>query len=61
MKNISRILLAIAISASLAACDSAAVIGAPFYVMERARGVILRDRKPPPGVTSSGKPLPASS
>ena len=30
-------------------CDDDAVIGAPFYVMERVRGVILRDR-PPPGL-----------
>lgn len=31
-------------------CDDAAVIGAPFYLMERARGIILRDRLPD-GVT----------
>ena len=29
-------------------CDDASVIGAPFYVMERVQGVILR-REPPPG------------
>lgn len=28
-------------------CADADVIGAPFYVMERVRGVILRDRLPP--------------
>jgi aminoglycoside phosphotransferase (APT) family kinase protein len=31
-------------------CDDTSVIGAPFYVMERARGVILR-AYPPQGVT----------
>jgi aminoglycoside phosphotransferase (APT) family kinase protein len=31
----------------LAACEDAAVIGAPFYLMERRRGVVLR-RQPPP-------------
>lgn len=30
----------------LACCDDPDVIGAPFYVMERIRGVILRGRKP---------------
>ena len=30
-------------------CDDAAVLGAPFYVMERMRGVILR-ADPPPGI-----------
>jgi aminoglycoside phosphotransferase (APT) family kinase protein len=35
---------------ALAACDDLAVIGAPFYVMERVRGVILRAQKLPPGV-----------
>jgi aminoglycoside phosphotransferase (APT) family kinase protein len=29
----------------LAHCDDASVIGAPFYVMERVRGVVLRDRR----------------
>ena len=32
--------------APLAYCEDASVIGAPFYVMERLRGVILRSRKP---------------
>src|SRR5271170_5080052 len=30
----------------LASCDDAAVIGTPFYVMERVRGVILRAKVP---------------
>ena len=33
----------------LAYCDDPAVLGAPFYVMERVRGVILR-ADPPPGI-----------
>lgn len=33
-----------------ARCDTDEVLGAPFYVMERLRGTILR-RKAPPGVT----------
>lgn len=35
---------------ALACCDDPAVIGAPFYVMERVRGVILRHQKPPAGI-----------
>jgi aminoglycoside phosphotransferase (APT) family kinase protein len=31
-------------------CDDASVLGAPFYLMERVTGVVLRDR-PPAGVT----------
>ncbi len=31
------------------ACEDTSVIGAPFYLMDRVRGVILRDR-PPPGM-----------
>ncbi|MDB4949208.1 MAG: hypothetical protein JWM27_1857 [Gemmatimonadetes bacterium] len=31
---------------ALAYCDDASVLGAPFYVMERVRGVILRSRPP---------------
>jgi aminoglycoside phosphotransferase (APT) family kinase protein len=31
-------------------CEDASVIGAPFYLMERVRGVILRDATPPVGV-----------
>ena len=30
----------------LAICDDPAVLGAPFYLMERATGIILRDRIP---------------
>lgn len=30
----------------LAYCEDPAVLGAPFYVMERVRGVILRNRQP---------------
>ncbi len=33
----------------VAACDDAAVIGAPFYLMERVHGVILRQALPPGG------------
>src|SRR5215211_5773425 len=31
-------------------CDDLSVIGAPFYIMERVRGVILRQRQPPAGI-----------
>lgn len=31
-------------------CDDPSVIGAPFYLMERVRGVILRHQRPPEGV-----------
>jgi len=31
----------------LVACDDSAVIGAPFYLMERARGFVIRDALPP--------------
>ncbi|MCU0646937.1 MAG: phosphotransferase family protein [Gemmatimonadaceae bacterium] len=34
----------------IAYCDDATVLGAPFYLMSRVRGVILRDR-PPEGVS----------
>ncbi len=34
----------------LAYCEDTAILGAPFYVMERIRGLILR-RDPPPGVS----------
>lgn len=33
----------------LALCDDPAVLGSPFYLMERVEGVILR-RDPPPGI-----------
>ncbi len=35
---------------ALALCDDASVIGAPFYVMERVCGVILRGTRPPRGL-----------
>ena len=35
---------------ALAFCDDASVIGAPFFLMERVRGVILRSPEPPAGV-----------
>lgn len=31
-------------------CDDPEVIGAPFYLMERVRGVILRHQRPPAGI-----------
>jgi aminoglycoside phosphotransferase (APT) family kinase protein len=31
-------------------CDDPEVIGAPFYMMERVRGIILRHQKPPAGM-----------
>ncbi|PRP91357.1 putative aminoglycoside phosphotransferase [Enhygromyxa salina] len=34
----------------LASCEDEAVLGAPFYLMERRRGIIIR-RKPPRGMT----------
>jgi aminoglycoside phosphotransferase (APT) family kinase protein len=34
----------------LLCCDDESVLGAPFYLMERVTGVVLRDR-PPPGVS----------
>jgi aminoglycoside phosphotransferase (APT) family kinase protein len=33
----------------IASCDDASVIGAPFYLMERVRGVILRGNSAPAG------------
>lgn len=38
---------------ALAFCEDSSVIGAPFFLMERVRGVVLRGASPPPGV-----PLP---
>jgi aminoglycoside phosphotransferase (APT) family kinase protein len=35
---------------ALAFTDDASVIGAPFYVMERVRGVVLRGARPPRGL-----------
>jgi aminoglycoside phosphotransferase (APT) family kinase protein len=42
---------------ALAACDDPAVIGAPFYVMERVRGIILRHPRPPSGVELSSRTM----
>ncbi|MDH5507667.1 MAG: phosphotransferase family protein [Anaerolineae bacterium] len=36
----------------LAYCEDASVLGAPFYIMERVRGVVLR-ASPPPGLDLS--------
>jgi aminoglycoside phosphotransferase (APT) family kinase protein len=39
-------------------CDDAGVIGAPFYVMERRRGVVIRMRQPlPPELNTSAESL----
>jgi aminoglycoside phosphotransferase (APT) family kinase protein len=38
---------------TLAGCDDPSVIGAPFYLMERVRGIILRDQRPPAGLDLS--------
>lgn len=38
---------------ALAHCDDPELLGAPFYIMERVRGVILRHQKPPQGVELS--------
>jgi aminoglycoside phosphotransferase (APT) family kinase protein len=35
---------------TLASCDDPAVVGAPFYVMERVRGIILREHRAPAGI-----------
>jgi len=35
---------------ALAHCDDPAVIGAPFYVMDRKRGIVLRRQKAPAGI-----------
>jgi len=35
---------------ALAHCDDPAVIGAPFYVMERKTGIVLRRQKAPAGI-----------
>lgn len=46
---------------ALAHCDDPAVIGAPFYVMERVRGVILRHQQPPVGVNLTPERMQAVS
>ena len=39
-------------------CDDASIIGAPFYVMERRRGSVIRRRQPlPPELDSSSESL----
>jgi aminoglycoside phosphotransferase (APT) family kinase protein len=38
---------------ALAFCDDASVIGAPFFLMERIPGPILRSASPPPGLSLS--------
>jgi aminoglycoside phosphotransferase (APT) family kinase protein len=40
-----------------AACDDPAILGAPFYVMERVRGVILRHPHLPPGLDLPPDPM----
>ena len=35
---------------ALAFCDDPSVIGAPFFLMERVQGLVLRSSEPPPGV-----------
>ena len=37
----------------LAYCEDETVLGAPFYLMERVRGVILRGQRPPRGLSLS--------
>ncbi len=34
-------------------CDDAAIIGAPFFIMERRRGVVIRKREPLPAVLAN--------
>ena len=42
---------------ALACCDDPAVLGAPFYVMERVCGVVLRHQKAPAGVDLSSEAM----
>src|SRR6185295_4756880 len=42
-------------------CDDPQVIGAPFYVMERVRGIVLRHQKAPPGIDLSPNRMRAIS
>ncbi|MFL6195233.1 MAG: phosphotransferase family protein [Thermoanaerobaculia bacterium] len=42
-------------------CDDLSVIGAPFYLMERVRGLILRQRKAPEGVALPPDTMRAAS
>jgi aminoglycoside phosphotransferase (APT) family kinase protein len=41
----------------LAYCDDETVLGAPFYLMERVRGVILRGQRPPKGLSLSAEQM----
>jgi aminoglycoside phosphotransferase (APT) family kinase protein len=45
----------------IAFCEDESVVGAPFYLMERVRGVILRGDKPPEGVAFSPELLRRTS
>jgi aminoglycoside phosphotransferase (APT) family kinase protein len=42
-------------------CDDPEVVGAPFYIMERVRGVILRHQKAPKGMELSPETMRALS
>jgi aminoglycoside phosphotransferase (APT) family kinase protein len=46
---------------ALALCEDAAVIGAPFFVMERVEGVVLRGARPPKGLAWSAETMRAIS
>lgn len=46
---------------ALAFCDDSSVIGTPFFLMERVRGVVLRSSKPPSGVDLSAPRMRALS
>jgi len=41
----------------LAYCEDETVLGAPFYLMERVRGVILRGQGPPKGLSLSAEQM----
>lgn len=42
-------------------CDDPEVIGAPFYLMERVRGIVLRHQRPPAGLDLTPERMRASS
>jgi aminoglycoside phosphotransferase (APT) family kinase protein len=42
-------------------CDDPEVIGAPFYLMERVRGIVLRHQRPPAGLDLSPERMRALS
>jgi aminoglycoside phosphotransferase (APT) family kinase protein len=46
---------------ALLLCDDLQVIGAPFYIMERVRGVVLRQQKAPVGIDLSPQRMRAIS